>query len=325
MFQPHELRKTLSIKVHGGLSTSTLVWQTLKASFEGNLQQLKTLTGENPALATCQFDYTSPLLLSVREGHLELVQELVNQGALDPTACNHPFLDPIITIAEDREFYDVAQLLKDAMAMGVTKEWGDTGGVYFERTAEELAFEKAVHSDDLISVRGMLADDPALVHDEASSWGEGVLSVPANHGNRDMLELLMSCGARVPQMSKWPRAYYFKHENIAAFLLENGMNPNHMNWRYVTLLHDMAQEGQINKLKLLLDYGANIDAIDEEYRSTPLGLAARWGHLETVRLLLDRGADPHKAGASWAIPLTWAKKKGHSEIEALLRTYGKNQ
>ena len=47
-------------------------------------------------------------------------------------------------------------------------------------------------------------------------------------------------------------------------------------------------------------------------RSTPLGLAARWGHRTMVALLLDRGADPNASGAPWATPLEWARKKGHA-------------
>ena len=41
------------------------------------------------------------------------------------------------------------------------------------------------------------------------------------------------------------------------------------------------------------------DAVDEEFRSTPLGLAARWGHRKMVAFLLERGADPNKAGCGW--------------------------
>jgi hypothetical protein len=38
-------------------------------------------------------------------------------------------------------------------------------------------------------------------------------------------------------------------------------------------------------------------------------------------LLLERGADPNRSGASWSTPLAWARKKGHAEIEAdLLRS-----
>jgi ankyrin repeat protein len=80
----------------------------------------------------------------------------------------------------------------------------------------------------------------------------------------------------------------------------------------------MAQDGDLEKVRLLLDHGADINALDEEYRSTPLGFAARWGHLEMVRLLLERGADPAKSGAPWSTPLAWARKKRHREIGALL-------
>jgi uncharacterized protein len=67
------------------------------------------------------------------------------------------------------------------------------------------------------------------------------------------------------------------------------------------------------------DHGADINAVDEEFRSTPLGFAARWGHYEMVRLLLERRADPKTAGAGWATPFEWARKKGHTGIEADLR------
>ena len=127
-----------------------------------------------------------------------------------------------------------------------------------------------------------------------------------------MLELLMRFGAEVPAISKWGRFYYFVHDDIASFLLESGMSAKHMSWHQVTLLHDMAQSGDIAKARLLLDDGADINAVDEEYRSTPLGLAARWGQRAMAAILIERGADPNKAGAPWSTPLAWAQKKGHS-------------
>jgi ankyrin repeat protein len=76
----------------------------------------------------------------------------------------------------------------------------------------------------------------------------------------------------------------------------------------------MAQDGDIAKAALLLDHGADIDALDEEYRSTPLGMAARWGRLDMVIFLLERGADPNKSGAPWATPIRWAQRKAHQRI-----------
>jgi ankyrin repeat protein len=132
----------------------------------------------------------------------------------------------------------------------------------------------------------------------------------------------MSYGARVPDILKWTQFYYFKFYDSAVHLLKNGMNPNVMSWHRVTILHDMAQKCNISKAELLINYGAEIDAVDEEYRSTPLGMAARWGQTEMVEYLLKQGANPNKSGAPWSTPLQWAKKKEHVEIENMLRDAG---
>lgn len=131
--------------------------------------------------------------------------------------------------------------------------------------------------------------------------------------------MLLRLGARVPAVSKWAPNYYFKHEATAAFLLDNGMDPNHMNWHRSTLLHHMAAAGELGKAKLLLAHGADIDAVDDEYRSTPLGVAARFGQQAMVELLIQQGADQSLAGAAWAAPLAWAERRGHEQIAVLLR------
>ena len=95
-----------------------------------------------------------------------------------------------------------------------------------------------------------------------------------------------------------------------------------MTWQEVTLLHDMAQSGDIAKARLLLDHGADINAVDDEYRTTPLGMAARWGQRAMVAFLLERGADPNSAGAPWSTPLAWAQKKGHSAVAGELSAAG---
>jgi uncharacterized protein len=182
--------------------------------------------------------------------------------------------------------------------------------------------ETLIDDNALEGVEKLLQKKTALAREAMTFWGEGILAGPANSGNREMIELLIRYGARVPDVSKWAPNYYFKHIGIAALLLEKGMNPNHMNWHHFTLLHHMAAEGDIPKARLLLDHGAGINTIDEEYRSTPLGCAARRGQKEMVGLLLERGADPNRAGAPWATPLAWSRKKGHAAIEADLRLAG---
>ena len=112
-----------------------------------------------------------------------------------------------------------------------------------------------------------------------------------------MIDLLMSYGAKVPDILKWTQYYYFERLDGATYMMEKGMNPNTMSWQHVTILHDMAQKGFVDKAELLIKHGADINPVDEEYQSTPLGMAVRWGHTEMVKYLLKQGADPNKSGA----------------------------
>lgn len=75
-------------------------------------------------------------------------------------------------------------------------------------------------------------------------------------------------------------------------------------------------------MKLFIEHGADLNARDEDYRSTPLGWAARWGWKEAVEMLLDRGAQINLLdGPSWVMPLARTRKKSHAEIEELLRVH----
>lgn len=137
-----------------------------------------------------------------------------------------------------------------------------------------------------------------------------------------MIDILMSYGAKVPPILKWTQFYYFERLDAATYLMEKGMSANTKSYQHVTILHDMAQKGSIDKADLLIRYGADLDPIDEAYCSTPLGLAARWGNTEMVEFLLTKGADPNKAGADWSSPAAWARMRGHAEIEQMLISHG---
>ena len=322
MILPAEMKESHPIRLHdGGVSTTTEVWEMLKASFDGDLSRVKALLDRSPGLLTCQYDYTSPLHLAVREGHVDLVAFLVERGALDPSYRTHPFLDPLLTVAEDRGFEEIKLILQQALN---TRECGDTGAIDFAKDEAQTRFQQLVNDKQHADVEAMLKVRPQLAYDETAFWGEGILSIPAKNADHRMLELLMDHGARCPDISKWGARYYFKHYETAAFLLEKSMNPNHMNWREFTLLHDMAHIGDVSKARLLIQHGADINYIDDEFRSTPLGFAARWGHVAMVKLLLESGADPNRSGAPWSTPLAWAQKKNNVEVENILREAGLN-
>jgi ankyrin repeat protein len=273
-----------------------------------------------------------PVSAAARRNDLEMVKLLIEHGA-DPSLPEKGApLGQALWVAVYQRQPEMAKLLLEHGANPNTAPESSGSALFQARGDDYLtrllieygAEDKSGDLDQLQlkigdnmldDVAGMLAQNPELLRNGSAFWYEGILAGPANRGRHEMIELLMRHGARVPDVSKWARYYYFKHYETAVLLMKNGMNPNHMNWQRVTLLHDMAHEGSIEKARLLLDHGAEINAVDEEYRSTPLGLAARWGQRELVTLLLDRGADPNKSEASWSTPLAWARKKQHVEIE----------
>lgn len=322
MIVPAEVVAALPVRMRDGTRTTTReIWDLLTACREGDLTSAMNLLAACPALLLCDYNYMTPLHLAVRQGHVDLVRILADRGAANPNYVTYPYRESLIVLARDRGYETIAAVLKERYAAEDHGRPEEEGGTIEDgRDEERVRFQRLVNHDALPEVEAMLRDRSELALDPFASWFEGILAMPSNRGNRPMLELLMEYGARVPDVTKWGASYYFKRDEIAAWLLERGMNPRHMNIHDTTLLHDMAHRGDVRKAELLLDAGAEIDAIDEEFRSTPLGLAARFGRREMVELLLSRGANPDRGGAPWATPLEWAQKKGHADIAARLRT-----
>ena len=101
------------------------------------------------------------------------------------------------------------------------------------------------------------------------------------------------------------------------------MDPNLPNWQRVTPLHRMAGQGNVSAAKLFLKHGADPLLVDLEYRTTPLGWAAREGHTDFVKFLLSYDSDlkttyPSDADGKFMTPVFWASKRGHQNVIELL-------
>jgi hypothetical protein len=90
-----------------------------------------------------------------------------------------------------------------------------------------------------------------------------------------------------------------------------------------------AQFGHVEIVRLLLDAGENPDRynpIGGHSHTTPLHQAAGAGHGELVRLLVERGARFDLKDILWqATPADWARHAGRTEIEAYLRHQAGNE
>ena len=169
--------------------------------------------------------------------------------------------------------------------------------------------------------------DPA----EANAGCGGVFTAAATLGKRDLVVRLLNAGARVPAVVTSCRSYLLENPEILRLLLASGMNPDLPNWQRATPLHDLCgrdargrpRPTRVECAKILLEAGATISAKDEEYRSTPLGWAARNDLPDMVEFLLALGAPTNLPDDEpWATPLSWAVRRRYDRIAEMLKAAG---
>lgn len=84
-----------------------------------------------------------------------------------------------------------------------------------------------------------------------------------------------------------------------------------------TLLLEAIERNQVSTIRTLLQAGACVDGVKGLPR--PLTLAVHFGHLRSVRILLEHGAEPHgEAQKSFPPALVAACEKGYTDIVAAL-------
>jgi ankyrin repeat protein len=167
--------------------------------------------------------------------------------------------------------------------------------------------------NDIAEATQRLNADPSLADDSEA------LAYAAGHGHEAFVRLLLR---HSPTTAK--RVMVAKPRAMAELLFAHGMDPDRPNWMRATPLHHFAGDGDIEGAALYLDHGANIEAEDGEWCSTPLARAAAAGRTRMVEYLLRRGARVNPIGGpAWAKPIAWAERRGHTEIVELLREYAR--
>ena len=101
-------------------------------------------------------------------------------------------------------------------------------------------------------------------------------------------------------------------------LLDRGVGVDQRNLEFKTALHEAAQFGQSEAVRLLLRAGAQVDSL-KRADWTPIMLAAtKQGNMESVRTLLEAGADPRVVNKDGWTPLHLAVRTGDGGMVDLL-------
>ena len=174
---------------------------------------------------------------------------------------------------------------------------------------------RAVKLDIVEQVRTLLRRgmDPNTIDEERGDTG---LIVAARENSANVFELLLQTrGVNLDARSRngdtalMLAAYNGNIAGVRA-LLDKGAEPNQTGW---TALHYAATVGRNDIVQLLLDRSAYIDA-ESPNQTTPIMMAARGGHILTVKLLLDEGADLTLKNGAGMSALDFAKAGGFNDI-----------
>jgi ankyrin repeat protein len=174
--------------------------------------------------------------------------------------------------------------------------------------------------------------------DDSSSfycYGSNALCAASEKGNTALVKLLLEHDALVSFSggiygNPLQAAAAKGHEEIVEMLLNTEGIEINKTGKYLSWLGDVtdgaalylaSEEGHVNIVKLLLDRGADIDAKVDLW-GTALTIAAVSNQEEVVRLLLERGADVNVENEFCSGALDAAAQYGHEEIAEMLYDAG---
>jgi len=322
MIQPEALKKNEPL-VWG---TGTDVWELFCACRAGDLEAVRRLVTKDPALVRTQDGYRTPLYFAVRENRLEIAAFLLDRG-VDPfgLALN----DSLLQIARDRGYAAMEKLLESKYAS------------LHNASPKGEALADAIRARDLAKVKSLLEAAPELIH-AGDERGNQPIHWATMTRQLDMIDLLLGRGAdinaRRPDGAQpiqltngdycfrgWrdvPQDWPTTPAQVLAHLRDHGA--------YVDIC-TAASIGDLERVQALLDQDpalANrLSAYVAYYigSGAPLKNAAARGHMEIVKLLLERGADPNlpeEGVAPHGQALYAAVANGHLEIARLLLERG---
>jgi len=190
---------------------------------------------------------------------------------------------------------------------------------------------------DDTKIAQLLLEHGASVH-VRNKDGQMPLHLASHHGLLDIVALLLKFGAVVDaqdndtmtplQLVLQVRPDFFGDNSqitkTAQLLLEHGASVHVRNKNGWMPLHTASCHGDSDFVALLLKFGAEVDAQDND-AMTPLLLLSHsnWsGNTETVQLLLEHGANVQARNKNGQMPLHIASQCGLSDLVALLLKFG---
>jgi ankyrin repeat protein len=324
MIRPEALKKTERLAWATG--TGTDAWELFCSCIAGDLEAVKRLLAKDPSLVRTHYAYRTPLYFAVRENQVEVAAFLLDHGA-NPLglAVN----DSLLQVARDRGYTEMEKLLEAKYA-----------GLHGASPKGE-ALAAAIRERDFGKVKGLLDAAPELLL-AGDERGNQPIHWATMTRQLDVMDELLTRGADIDARRQdgarpihltngdyhfrgWrdvPQDWPITPAQVLAHLRARGA--------YVDIC-TAASVGDLKRVRELLDQDPSLANRVSEYvgyyigSGAPLKNAASRGHIEIVRLLLERGADPNlpeEGIAPHGHALYSAVANRHHDIAKLLLEHG---
>jgi ankyrin repeat protein len=335
----HPSLRNTSVLV-GSLLAQGVDYTISVAAAVGDQERVEQLLKKDPGLAR-RLDSAriSPLSYAASEGYLHIVRVLLDHGA-DPNAPEDSAPSGAALFnACCGNHLEVARLL---LEHGANPNAGSDSSGCCLTICEVYHGERAEPLQQLLRRHGAYTPPYAMTAEEmkrAIRHGHPVVrdgEFPDSlmrMRDRKLLDFYLDADSKaVNRLDFRSVATFPESRTLVTDLLARGLDPNRTDWLGKTFLHFCGETGNRAVAAALLDAGADINAREVEFQGTPLAAAVRScangkdlakRGKRMVEFLLKRGAATNLPGDQpWATPLSWARKRGLTDVVQLLRKYG---
>ena len=302
-------------------------WELFEACAAGDVREVKTLLEKDSRLGNAQYWYQFPIHMAVREGHAEIVELLLNQGA-DPGQSRFTYnsWDKLLLSARDRGHRQIEEILQRAMK------------ARFNYSPDFDALKEAIIARNSRRIGAILRKQPKLVS-ASDALGNNALHWSVMTRQLSLIERFVELGTPIDARRADGQTSVLLAVNGSDYWYRATRGKSHPSIRNASVMVGMllgkgarytisvaAAVGDQERVEQLLRKDAALAGRLDSARVSPLSYAAREGHLHIVRLLLEKGADPNMPEdlAPNGRALFEASCGNHLQVAELLLEHGAN-